>query len=111
MSVKYNHKRDGHTAHDGAEDVYSKVVRAGRRTYFFDVKSTRADDWFLAITESRRMEGMDGVPYYEKHKIHLYKEDFEKYREGLDEIIGFIKEKRPDLFEEEAFAEVLNGEV
>lgn len=84
---------------EGTEDIYSKAVRAGRRTYFFDVKSTRADDWFLVITESRRMEGKDGIPYFEKHKIHLYKEDFEKYMDGLGEVVEYIKVHKPHLFE------------
>jgi len=77
-------------------DIYSKVVRAGRRTYFFDVKSTRADDWFLIITESRKMEGNNGIIYYEKHKIYLYKEDFLKYIEGLNDVVEYITENKPE---------------
>ena len=75
-----------------SEDVYSKPVRAGKRTYFFDVKSTKGgNDFFLTITESKRRNNPDGTFTYDKHKIFLYKEDFEKFREGLDEVITYIK--------------------
>lgn len=75
-----------------AEDVYSKPVRAGKRTYFFDVKSTRGNnDYYLTITESKRRTGADGNFIYDKHKIFLYKEDFEKFAEGLSEVIDYIK--------------------
>ncbi len=74
-----------------SEDVYSKPVRAGKRTYFFDVKSTKGNnDYFLTITESKRRNNPDGSFAYDKHKIFLYKEDFEKFREGLDEVIAYI---------------------
>ena len=69
---------------DEREDVYSKVVRAGKRTYFFDVRSTRGNDLFLTITESKKRTHEDGGVSYEKHKIFLYKEDFEKFMEGLN---------------------------
>ena len=85
---------------DGTGDIYSKSVRAGRRTYFFDVKATKDNDWFLVITESRRIDGKDGVPYYEKHKIFLYKEDFVKFGEGLNEIVDYIRDERPELIQE-----------
>ncbi len=76
----------------GADDVYSKPVRAGKRTYFFDVKSTKGNkDFYLTITESKRKQERDGSFTYDKHKIFLYKEDFEKFREGLDEVIEYIK--------------------
>ena len=76
-----------------SEDVYSKPVRAGKRTYFFDVKSTKGgNDFFLTITESKRRNNPDGTFTYDKHKIFLYKEDFEKFREGLDEVITYIKD-------------------
>lgn len=65
------------------EDVYSKVVRAGKRTYFFDVRSTRGNDLFLTITESKKRLHEDGGTSYEKHKIFLYKEDFGKFMDGL----------------------------
>ncbi len=73
------------------EEVYSKKVRAGKRTYFFDVKSTRSNDYYLTITESKkRLE--DGV--FVKHKIFLYKEDIEKFSEGLSDVIGYIKDNQ-----------------
>ncbi len=76
-----------------AEDVYSKPVRAGKRTYFFDVKSTKGqNDFYLTITESKRRNNPDGTFTYDKHKIFLYKEDFEKFKEGLDEVIKYIKD-------------------
>lgn len=86
---------------EGAKEIYSKVVRAGRRTYFFDVKATRADDYFLTITESRKMADQQGSPYYEKHKIHLYKEDFEKYIEGLNTALDYIRDSKPQFFTKE----------
>lgn len=75
-----------------SEDVYSKPVKAGKRTYFFDVKSTRGqNDYYLTITESKRRTNSDGSFSYDKHKIFLYKEDFEKFSEGLSEVIEYIK--------------------
>ena len=68
------------------EEIYSKAVRAGKRTYFFDVKSTRNNDYYLTITESKKRFDNDGNQNFEKHKIFLYKEDFEKFAEGLDEV-------------------------
>ena len=77
-----------------AEDVYSKPVRAGKRTYFFDVKSTKGqNDFYLTITESKRRSNPDGSFTYDKHKIFLYKEDFEKFKDGLDEAIEYIKQQ------------------
>ena len=69
-------------------DVHSTAVRAGKRTYFFDVKATRNDDYYLTITESKRRQGDDAS--YEKHKIFLYREDFAKFSEGLQEAIAYI---------------------
>lgn len=74
------------------EDVYSKPVRAGKRTYFFDVKATKGNDYYLTITESKRRVEKDGHFAYDKHKIFLYKEDFEKFTEGLQEVIEYIRE-------------------
>ena len=71
------------------EEVFTKVVRAGKRTYFFDVKSTRHEDLYLTITESKKRLGKEGKMFYEKHKIFLYKEDFEKFTEGLREAVTF----------------------
>ena len=74
------------------EEIFSKAVRAGKRTYFFDVKSTREEEYFLTITESKkRFLDQEGKFKYEKHKIFLYKEDFEKFVEGLSAVIEFVK--------------------
>ena len=75
------------------DDVFSKPVRAGKRTYFFDVKATKNNDYYLTITESKRRVDRDGRFVYDKHKIFLYKEDFEKFSQGLEDIIKYIKEK------------------
>ena len=72
------------------QDVYSKVVRAGKRTYFFDVKSTRNEEYYLTITESKKQFEDNVNFHYEKHKIFLYREDFEKFTDCLQEIIDFI---------------------
>jgi len=72
------------------EEIYTKVVRAGKRTYFFDVKATRKDDYYLTITESKKRVGKEGKIFYEKHKIFLYKEDFEKFSEGLKDAVDYI---------------------
>ncbi len=77
------------------DDVFSKPVRAGKRTYFFDVKATKGNDYYLTITESKRRVERDGRFAYDKHKIFLYKEDFEKFSAGLEEVIAFIKERCP----------------
>ena len=74
------------------DDIYSKAVRAGKRTYFFDVRTTRGNDLYLTITESKRRYSDDGKFHYEKHKLFLYKEDFEKFGDGLEEAIDKIKE-------------------
>ena len=73
------------------EEVYSKPVRAGKRTYFFDVKATKGNDYYLTITESKKHVEADGSFAYDKHKIFLYKEDFEKCAEGLSEVVEYIK--------------------
>ncbi|MDJ1471306.1 DUF3276 family protein [Cytophagaceae bacterium DM2B3-1] len=89
-------------------ELYSKRVRAGKRTYFFDVKSTRGNDYYLTITESKRRFRDDGF-VYEKHKIFLYKEDFDKFIEALKEVVDHVKtDLMPDFdfsqFEREGFA-------
>ena len=77
------------------DDVYSNPVKAGKRTYFFDVKATKGNDLYLTITESKRKVEGDGSFSYDKHKIFLYKEDFEKFRDGLDEVISYISKRAP----------------
>jgi Protein of unknown function (DUF3276) len=82
------------------EEIHSKAVRAGKRTYFFDVKATKRNDYYLTITESKKRFNKDGRFYYEKHKIFLYKEDFEKFMDGLTDVIEFIKTSNPVLITE-----------
>ncbi|MBR7183773.1 MAG: PUR family DNA/RNA-binding protein [Alistipes sp.] len=84
---------------DYGDQIISKVIKAGRRTYFLDVKATRGDDYFLTITESRKVSRADGSFSFDRHKIFLYKEDFAKFTEGLNEVIDFIKENKPEFFE------------
>ncbi len=72
------------------EEIFSKVLRAGRRTYFFDVRATKAEDYYLTITESKKFTNDDGSFHYKKHKIYLYKEDFNEFREILGEMTDFI---------------------
>lgn len=79
---------------ENKDEIYSKSLRAGRRTYFFDVRSTRADDFYLTITESKREFNEDGSPYYKKHKIYLYKEDFINFKNSLHEITDYIIKER-----------------
>ncbi len=79
------------------EEIFSKAVRAGKRTYFFDVKSTRQNDYYLTITESKKRMGEDGKFIFDKHKLFLYKEDFEKFGEGLMEAIAHIKSISPEI--------------
>lgn len=76
------------------EEIFSKVLRAGRRTYFFDVRATKADDFYLTITESKKHEGNNGESYYKKHKVYLYKEDFERFREIMNDVMDYIVDKK-----------------
>ena len=76
------------------EEIHSKVLRAGRRTYFFDVRSTKAGDYYLTITESKKFTHDDGSFHYKKHKIYLYKEDFEAFRENVGEMMDFIIDEK-----------------
>lgn len=78
------------------EEIYSVSVRAGKRTYFFDVKSTRREEFYLTITESKKRFEQDGTFHFEKHKIFLYREDFEKFMDGLREVITFIDQNQQD---------------
>ena len=74
------------------EEIFSRAIRAGKRTYFFDVKATRSNEYYLTITESkRRFNNEQGKFFYEKHKLFLYKEDFEKFRNGLSDVMNFVE--------------------
>jgi hypothetical protein len=81
---------NGHEDKNIKEEIFTRVVRAGKRTYFFDVKATRKDDYYLTITESKKRLGKEGKVFYEKHKIFLYKEDFDKFTEGLKDAVSYI---------------------
>jgi len=90
------------------EEIYSLSIRAGKRTYFFDVKATRSNEYYLTITESKRkFNNEEGKFFYEKHKLFLYKEDFEKFQNGLHGVIEFIQTgKQPELPEFDAGSSV-----
>lgn|SRR5690606_39819559 len=78
------------------EEIFSKVLRAGRRTYFFDVRATKADDYYLTITESKKFTNDDGSFHYKKHKIYIYKEDFNEFKDILDEMTSYIIDEKGD---------------
>lgn len=84
----------GDSGYNRKDDIFSKPVRAGKRTYFFDVKATRGDDYYLTITESKRRMDDNGQFVYDKHKLFLYKEDFDKFAEGFESCINFIRETK-----------------
>lgn len=90
----FNNEREDH-----GEIIRSKAVRAGKRTYFFDVKATQGDDYYLVITESRRRNNDDGTATYSRHHMYLYKEDFAKFTDGLNEMIEFVKTNKPEYFD------------
>ena len=103
------------------EEIHSKVLRAGRRTYFFDVRSTKAGDYYLTITESKKFTHDDGSFHYKKHKIYLYKEDFVAFKENVEEMMDFIFDEngkeviserhQKDFKKEEQSENTENGEV
>ncbi len=95
---QFNNRR---TEEDFGEPILTKAIKAGRRTYFIDVRTTKDDDNFLTITESRKKTHADGSVSYDRHKIFLYKEDFEKLSDGLGEAIQFIKQNKPEYFEQQ----------
>ncbi|QFZ55568.1 DUF3276 family protein [Oceanihabitans sp. IOP_32] len=83
------------------EEIFSKVLRAGRRTYFFDVRATKAEDYYLTITESKKFTNDDGSFHYKKHKIYIYKEDFAEFKDILAEMTDYIiKEKGDEVISE-----------
>ena len=85
----------------GKDEIYSKAIRAGKRTYFFDVKETKKGDYYLTVTESKKVFDREGNAHFEKHKIFLYKEDFEKFSEALHESVDFIFHNSPAEIEHE----------
>lgn len=98
---------------NGREEIYSEKVKAGKRTYFFDVKSTRSSDYYVTITESKKRFNKDDEGFtYEKHKIFLYKEDFKKFLEALNNTVNHVKELMPDVdFDSFDHREGSNGEA
>jgi hypothetical protein len=97
------------------QEIHSKVIRAGKRTYFFDVKSTRSDEYYLTITESKKRFQENGRFSYEKHKIFLYKEDFSKFADSLQEVVDYTRKEQPEqqvehfnIAKEEPKAEVIS---
>ena len=98
------------------EEIHSLSLRAGKRTYFFDVKSTKRNEYYLTITESKKRFEKDGKHFFEKHKIFLYKEDFKKFVEVLEESISFIETANPTIIpmaqenEHEEFNELVSVE-
>src|SRR6056297_3485587 len=84
---------------NGRDIIFSKVIRAGKRTYFLDVKATRKNDYYLTITESKKRFKNNGKRFFEKHKVFLYKEDFDKFTDSLEEVINFIKREKADEME------------
>jgi Protein of unknown function (DUF3276) len=102
------------------EEIFSKVLRAGRRTYFFDVRATKADDYYITITESKKFTEEDGSYHFKKHKIYLYKEDFVAFTEILEEMTDYvlnnkgeevISERHQRDFKKDSFVETNPEEV
>ena len=102
------------------DEIFSKKVKAGKRTYFFDIKSTRANDYYITITESKKFTEEDGSFHFKKHKIYLYKEDFAAFREILDEMVDFvldqkgeevISERHQKDFKKENYTETTDDEM
>ncbi|HCQ14434.1 PUR family DNA/RNA-binding protein [Flavobacterium sp.] len=101
------------------DEIFSKVLRAGRRTYFFDVRATKAEDYYITITESKKFTEEDGSFHFKKHKIYLYKEDFTAFKEIMDEMTAFvlnnkgeevISERHQKDFKKEYFFDKNEGE-
>lgn len=96
--ISQNNRR---SEEDFGDPIETKAIKAGRRTYFIDVRATRDNDYFLTITESRKKTHADGTATFDRHKIFLYKEDFAKFEEGLSEIVEFVKREKPEYFEKQ----------
>lgn len=107
MATDYMSRRDNE---DFGEPIQTKAVRAGKRTYFFDVKATRGNDYYLTITESRKRTNQDGSSSFTRHQIYLYKEDFEKFVEGLDETIEQIRRLQGGSIEQSVNSEAISFE-
>lgn len=103
LGIMIDHYRNDDLERLEKEEIYSKAIRAGKRTYFFDVKATKGNDYFLTVTESKKRVEDDGSFHFEKHKIFLYKEDFEKFSEGLKDAISVISQLQQDGKTEKGF--------
>ncbi len=90
MATEYTPRQED----DPADVIHTDVVRAGKRTYFFDVKATRSEDLYVTITESRKRVQGDGSTTFSRHQIYLYKEDFDKLVESLNGVIDFVKQRK-----------------
>jgi len=110
MSEEGNLKTDEVVTEQRRDEIHSNAVRAGKRTYFFDVKATRRNDYYLTITESKKRFNRDGKFFYEKHKVFLYKEDFDKFADALKEMIEYIREANPQPIELEEDTVKVNSE-
>ena len=104
------YEKNGSMDSESRDEVYSIPIRAGKRTYFFDVKSTRNNDYYLTITESKKVEN-EGSRNYEKHKIFLYKEDFEKFTEGLENTLAYIRNLLENGSSEPSFKSKYDGDI
>lgn len=95
----FDYNERGDNENGMSDELFSVPVKAGKRIYYFDVKSTRGGDYYLTITESRKRLLRDGTFTIDKHKIHLYKEDFQKFGDGFNEVVNFVKRERPEFFQ------------
>ncbi len=95
----YNDRGGDYDRGEMGDELYSVPVKAGKRIYYFDVKATRGGDLYLTITESRKRQMRDGSFTIDKHKIHLYKEDFQKFGDGFTEAIDYVRRERPEFFD------------
>jgi len=102
--------KNGHEEKIVKEEIFTRVVRAGKRTYFFDVKATRNEDYYLTITESKKRLGKEGKVFYEKHKLFLYKEDFDKFTEGLKESVTYIVNNQDEVKVPEPSSDIGTGD-
>ena len=103
-NMEDRNNNQGKSDNQGKSEIFSKAVRAGKRTYFFDVKSTKDGNFYLTVTESKRRLRHDGNGFfYEKHKVFLYKEDFIKFSDGLSEVVDYIRKNNPTPVEEQVY--------
>lgn len=106
-SFEYN---DMGATEQATDEIYSVPVKAGKRIYYFDVKSTRGGDYYLTITESRKRQLRDGKFVIDKHKVHLYKEDFAKFSAGFADAIEYIRRERPEFFDSEVTSDSISAQ-